>query len=80
MRCICCNTNLSDFEATRKHGETGHYLDICNDCFQVIEQDCDLPTEDRNDLHTALDENDVEYVVIEDTDDNEDNIESDNRK
>lgn len=32
MRCVCCNSNLSDYESTMKHPVTGVYLDICEKC------------------------------------------------
>lgn len=46
-RCIACNKNLNDYEATRKdlHGQ---YLDMCNKCYYPIQED--VPTIDRGDL------------------------------
>lgn len=32
MRCLACNVELSDFEATRKY-ESGEFVDLCNHCF-----------------------------------------------
>ena len=66
MRCACCNSNLSDFEATRKHAETGVYVDLCNECFHVVSQDCDYPVLERTDLHTAMDDDDVQLVNVGD--------------
>ena len=40
MRCLACNTNLSDFEATRKYEDKKTYVDLCNRCWyssQMIE-------------------------------------------
>ena len=36
MRCLCCNSNLTDFEATRKSKTTGQFLDMCEDCFKEV--------------------------------------------
>lgn len=32
MRCYCCNVNLSNYESTLKHPDTGQYLDTCLQC------------------------------------------------
>lgn len=47
-RCVCCNKNLSDFEATRRSASTGEFLDMCNNCLQ----DSGIATKDRRDLLT----------------------------
>jgi hypothetical protein len=36
MRCLSCNKVLSNNEATRKHKETGEYLDLCNSCLKYV--------------------------------------------
>lgn len=33
MRCIGCNKELTDFEATRKYADSEEFIDLCNDCF-----------------------------------------------
>jgi len=48
MRCVCCDKNLNDFESTRKHAETGSYLDMCNACLRAV--DADIPVVVRQDL------------------------------
>lgn len=48
MRCLSCNIELSDFEATRKYVDTPHYVDLCNSCYSTIAED--LLTEERYDL------------------------------
>lgn len=58
MRCQCCNRNLSDVESTRKHAETGEYLDICNRCLDGL----DIPYTERGDLTDTLEDDDVEDV------------------
>lgn len=42
-RCLSCDKNLSDFEATRKHAETGEYLDLCNNCLRDVLDIQDIP-------------------------------------
>lgn len=55
MRCVCCNKNLSDFEATRKHALTGDFLDMCQRCFRDVSEDVDLPVIERKDLVDSVD-------------------------
>ena len=57
MRCVCCNKNLSDFEATRKHAITGDYLDMCQRCFRDVSEDAELPVIERKDLVDSVDIN-----------------------
>jgi hypothetical protein len=47
MRCLACNVELNDYEATRKdlHGD---YIDMCNHCYATIKDD--LLSTDREDL------------------------------
>lgn len=49
MRCVCCNKNLNDFESTRKHAETGEYLDLCNRCYSFT----GIPSIGRSDLEPS---------------------------
>ena len=39
MRCVSCNTILTDKEATRKSPITFEYLDMCNVCLGSIAAD-----------------------------------------
>ncbi len=48
MRCIACDKQLSDFEATRKSNTTGEFLDLCNTCYNSIQDE--LYSEEREDL------------------------------
>jgi hypothetical protein len=48
MRCLSCNKNLSDYEATRKSANTGEFIDLCNGCFNSVSED--LQTIERSDL------------------------------
>lgn len=51
MHCKVCNTELSDFEATRKDAHTLLHLDMCNECIAGARID----TVDRMDLATSRD-------------------------
>jgi hypothetical protein len=50
MRCIACNQVLTSYESTRKHADTGEYLDLCGECLSVIHSDVHFPVLDRPDL------------------------------
>ena len=39
MRCLSCDVELNDFEATRKSEQTGQYLDLCNRCLSTTDID-----------------------------------------
>lgn len=47
MKCTCCDRNLNDYEATRRHAITNEFLDLCNRCMKDIPN---IPTKDRPDL------------------------------
>lgn len=49
MRCCCCNTALTDYEATRRSAVTGDFLDMCNKCITGL----GITTQDRGDLQSA---------------------------
>ena len=44
-RCISCDVSLDDVESTRKHQETGEYLDLCNRCLRSVLEIQDIPYE-----------------------------------
>ena len=50
MRCMCCNKNLSDFEATRRNAETGRFIDLCSKCLSEVKKLTPIKTKDRHDL------------------------------
>ena len=54
MRCQACDRNLSDFESTRKDSKTGEFIDLCNQCEGIINED--LSIDDREDLRHGNDE------------------------
>lgn len=66
MRCQCCNKNLSDYEATARHANTGEFIDICTKCLKEIP----IPVRGREDLnpHEVMEE-DVIPALVEDSDD-----------
>lgn len=39
MRCLSCNCQLNDSEATRKYASSGTFVDLCDRCFSHIEDD-----------------------------------------
>lgn len=39
MRCKACDSELTDYEATRKCEATGEYPDLCNKCFWYISEE-----------------------------------------
>lgn len=46
MRCLSCDTILTDQEATRKYASSGTFIDLCNKCFSTIADDIpDLESE-----------------------------------
>lgn len=57
MRCLSCNCELSDFEATRKFSNSLEYVDLCNSCFFLSGISVD-DTIDRADLSN-------EYMAVE---------------
>jgi len=59
MRCRACDKNLSDFESTRKHHESGEFVDLCNKCYSTIQSDVN-DIEEREDLRHVNDDYDEE--------------------
>lgn len=65
MRCICCNTALSDYEGTLRHAETKQYIEMCGACLK----DTNIPLLVRNDLLSEVDLDMVESLLDGDDDD-----------
>lgn len=61
MRCVACNVELNDYEATRKDSND-QYIDLCNHCFGTVGFDFEVT--DRLDL---IHEADIAYETDEDT-------------
>ena len=55
MSCLACDKNLSDFESTRKHHESGEFIDLCNRCYSTIQNEVN-DIEEREDLRHIDDE------------------------
>jgi hypothetical protein len=72
MHCTCCDKELTDFEATRKHSETGEYLDMCNGCFRASGLANIIAVEERHDLQTEI-EIEEEPIYEFNNDDNMEN-------
>ena len=60
MRCLSCNSNLSDFESTRKSKITGDYIDLCSDCYSTI-ADTLLEIEENLDPEEDLEDESLEF-------------------
>lgn len=54
MRCLSCDTALTDFESTRKYSDTGEFVDLCNFCFKEIKET--IAVQERYDLMEEADE------------------------
>lgn len=63
MRCLSCNKELTDFEATRKGVYSGEYIDLCNSCFSTISND--IYTNEREDLATTIEIEVEDYKELE---------------
>jgi len=46
MRCLACNSELTDHEATWKNRETGEFYDLCGECYGIVKETT-LVTEQR---------------------------------
>lgn len=57
MRCLACDKELQDYEATRKSKVTGEYYDLCNGCFSHVKGN--VESEERLDLYGMQDEVDL---------------------
>ena len=62
MRCVCCDAELTDYEATIKDSKTKGYLDMCKGCIKESGVGTLILIEDRPDLDH---EEEVEQEVLE---------------
>jgi hypothetical protein len=59
MRCKACNTELNDFESTRKSSTTGEFIDLCNACYNSVRNDVQaIERFDLMDVQDELDDSD----------------------
>ncbi len=74
MRCQCCNSALTDYELTLRHGFTMEFLELCQECIGSLGYK--LPVVGRSDLMTEADtelsDNLMEDDELSGYDDNED--------
>lgn len=74
MRCQCCNSALTDYELTLRHGFTMEFLEMCQECIGSLGYK--LPVVGRSDLMTEADtelsDNLMEDDELSGYDDNED--------
>lgn len=59
MRCIACDVELTDYEATRRYAVSREFVDLCNKCFAVSLDD--VAVIDREDLRTLADIEEMLY-------------------
>ena len=59
MRCIACDVELTDYEATRRYAVSREFVDLCNNCSAVSLYDVDVI--DREDLRTLADIEEMIY-------------------
>ncbi len=71
MRCICCNTALTDYEACIRHSLTREFIEMCSTCLRSVE--AFIPVQVRNDLMTETDTGDL----LDDDDDYIDDYDDD---
>lgn len=61
MRCVCCNSILTDYEATMRNANTLEFLDMCGSCHSSVKEY--LPTINRADLqHTETEDNEEDLA------------------
>ena len=67
MKCIACNKSLSDFEATRRHGITNEFLDLCNACLKSVQEVTYLTTSNNLTEDSGIEEevDNVEETVYD---------------
>lgn len=66
MRCIDCDVELTDFEATRRDQRTNQFLDLCNECFRPVADF--IPVKERYDLYDATHDSPESYDDGEEND------------
>lgn len=59
MRCVACDVELTDYEATRRFAGSQEFVDLCNRCAAVSLDDSDVV--DRADLRTLADLEEMVY-------------------
>ena len=58
MRCVGCNKELTDFEATRRYADSEEFIELCNDCFSCT----GIKAVERHDLMSISDVIDIEEI------------------
>ena len=72
MKCLSCDSVLTDFEATRKYAGSEEFVDLCNRCFNSIAEDI-LVVENLA-LSDCLDTSDDDLTPFSSGDADEDNV------
>ena len=66
-RCRSCDEVLTDFEACRKSVDTDEYIDLCNQCFNSINDDV-VSVERRDLMHDYDDKPGLDHDQLDDYD------------
>lgn len=61
MRCLSCNTQMTDREATRKYASSGTFIDLCNNCFAHVAED--IPDIESENIANEFSQEDVDGAV-----------------
>jgi len=61
MRCLACNTQLNDREATRKYASSGTFIDLCNGCFAHVADE--IPDLESDNVADEFSQEDVDGAV-----------------
>lgn len=61
MRCLSCNTQLTDREATRKYASSGTFIDLCNKCFSTIADD--IPDIESDNIADDFSQEDLDSAI-----------------
>ena len=54
MRCKACNAALTDAESVRKNKTTGHYYDLCRECYHEYKNNLSSIQKDTFDLSPVI--------------------------
>lgn len=59
MRCLSCNCQLNDHEATRKYATSNSFVDLCDRCFGYVEDEIPIidghPDDDEQEYDASSD-------------------------
>lgn len=56
MKCLSCDSILSDEEAVRKYRLINEYIELCNGCLSYIQEDLDIYLGEADDAELENDD------------------------